>query len=113
MSELITITATSVTPAAFEFDETIVREQVAKYAALEIADLDDKAGTKLVKDARIELKKVRTGIEKKRTELKAGALEFGRRVDAVAKEQQRNAQNSPSQSHRDCNRRHAAHDQHL
>lgn len=53
MSELITITATSVTPAAFEFDETIVREQVAKYAALEIADLDDKAGAKLVKDARI------------------------------------------------------------
>lgn len=86
MSELITVTANSVTPQAFEFDVNSVKEQVDKYSTLTINGIEDKAGAKAVKDARIELKKIRTGIEKKRTELKAGALEFGRRVDAVAKE---------------------------
>jgi len=73
MSGLITITASSVTPAAFELDTDAIRSQVADYASRQIAGIDDKAGAKSVKEARLELKKIRTGIEKKRTELKAGA----------------------------------------
>ena len=43
-----------------------------------------------VKSARIDLKNVRCAIENKRKELKADALEFGRKVDGKAKEKRKN-----------------------
>jgi len=86
MSELISISAELVTPQAFAIDTQLISDQVAKYSSLTIAGIDDKAGAKAVKEARLELKKVRTTIENKRKELKEGSLQFGRKVDAVAKE---------------------------
>ncbi len=55
------------------------------YLELKVNGLDDKAGLKRVHDARMEVRAQRIAIEKSRKELKADALEFGRRVDAEAK----------------------------
>lgn len=50
------------------------------------ADLTVKANYDLVKKAASHLRGLRTDVEKRRKELKADALEFGKRVDGAAKE---------------------------
>jgi hypothetical protein len=55
------------------------------YLKLTVAGINDKEGCKKVHDARMDIVKRRTSIEKKRVELKADSLEYGRRVDAEAK----------------------------
>lgn len=52
---------------------------------LRVASLDDKEGLAAVREARLTLKGARVAIEKKRVELKADALAFGRAVDTEAK----------------------------
>lgn len=47
---------------------------------------EDKTQYKAVKSAHLQAVKFRTSIEKKRKELKAPALEYGKKVDAIAKE---------------------------
>lgn len=47
-------------------------------------DLTTTAGDKAARAARLELVTLRTGLEKKRKELKAPAVDFGKRVDAEA-----------------------------
>jgi hypothetical protein len=54
-----------------------------KYA--EVPDVNSKEGYEAVKSGIREVRKLRTSVEKKRKELKADALEYGRRVDAEAK----------------------------
>ena len=68
----------SVTP------ETIA-EMATRYAGLKINGIDDKAGYEVVQKARMDCVKARSAVEKQRKELKADALEFGRKVDAEAK----------------------------
>lgn len=58
------------------------REQ---FMRLKIRDLKDAEGYKAVHEARMVVKDARVSIEKKRKELKADALEYGRKVDAEAK----------------------------
>lgn len=48
-------------------------------------DLTTTAGDKAARAARLELVSLRTGLEKKRKELKAPAVEFGKRIDEEAK----------------------------
>jgi len=56
-----------------------------EYMPLTIAGLDDAAGYRRVHAARMIVKDRRIQIEKKRKELKADALEYGRKVDGEAK----------------------------
>lgn len=62
--------------------------QIAKlskdYLPLTIAGVEDKEGYKAVHDARMTVKAVRVGVEKRRKELKEGVLEEGRKIDLVA-----------------------------
>lgn len=52
---------------------------------LRIQGIDDKEGFELVHAHRMKLKNMRVSIEKTRKELKADAIEWGRKVDAEAK----------------------------
>jgi len=83
VSELINV---NITPASYGLDIEGIKSAVGQVAELTIAGVDDKEGFERVRRARLDLKKVRCEIEKKRKELKADAVEFGRRVDAAAKE---------------------------
>lgn len=63
-----------------------INDMAAEYGALTIAGIDDKAGEKKVHAARMVVKNARVEIEKRRKVLKASSLEYGRKVDAAAKE---------------------------
>lgn len=56
-----------------------------KYLALVVKDCADKKGYERVHEARMDIVKRRTSVEKTRKDLKAESLEYGRRVDAEAK----------------------------
>ena len=56
-----------------------------KYGELTVTSIADKEGLKIVHEARMTIKKARTEVEKKRRELKADALAYGKQVDAAAK----------------------------
>ncbi len=56
-----------------------------EYMPLAIRDVNDAAGFKAVHSARMVVKSHRVQVEKVRKELKADALEYGRRVDGEAK----------------------------
>lgn len=61
-------------------------EQIRKDClALRVDGVDDKAGYEACKKAQSEVRKKRTEVEEKRKELKADALEWGRKVDGEAK----------------------------
>lgn len=53
--------------------------------SLAVNGVDDKEGYKIVKNARIGIKTKRVEIEKKRKDLKADSLKFGKAVDSEAK----------------------------
>jgi colicin import membrane protein len=61
-----------------------IAELKAKYSGLTIMSVTDKKGYDLVHSARMEVKELRLAVEKKRVELKAYSLEYGRKVDAEA-----------------------------
>jgi DNA repair exonuclease SbcCD ATPase subunit len=52
---------------------------------LKIAGINDKVGQGAVRLARLDVKKHRVAVEKKRKELKADALAYGKKVDSAAK----------------------------
>lgn len=68
----------SVTDAAIE-------KLKEEYLPLKVSGIDDKDGYAACYKARIEVKGYRVEVEKRRKELKAESLEFGRKVDAEAK----------------------------
>lgn len=65
--------------------ETSIAEMRQKYMPLKITDVDDKKQFDAVHEARMEVRTLRIDVEKKRKELKADALEFGKLVDSSAK----------------------------
>jgi len=65
--------------------DTAIAEMRDRYMGLKVNGIDDKEGLKAVHDARMTVKAKRVDVEKRRKELKAGALEYGRKVDAEAK----------------------------
>lgn len=65
--------------------EAIIAEIEERSMELSISGVEDKKGLAMVHSARMEIKKLRVAVEKRRKELKADALEYGRRVDAKAK----------------------------
>ncbi len=80
MSAAIAVTTTGV--VEYQISEADIEATRAKYAALEATT---PAGYEEVRQAIAVVRTTRTSIEKRRQELKAGALEFGRKVDAEAK----------------------------
>lgn len=57
-----------------------------KYLPLKTAGIEDKVSYDIVRAARMDIKKLRVRVEKTRKDLKAEALEYGRKVDARAKD---------------------------
>jgi hypothetical protein len=76
----------AISPIEFEATKDELRALVAGFAELTVAGVNDKEGIAAAREARIKLKNLRTSIEKRRKELKADSLEYGKRVDGVAKE---------------------------
>ena len=83
--DLITIDASSLSEKSYGIDTTAVELMAKEFAALSIKGVDDKAGYKAVRTARLKLRTIRCDIDTRRKELKAGALEYGKKVDSVAK----------------------------
>jgi hypothetical protein len=65
--------------------DAAIADLATKYLPLKIADVNDLAGYGLVHKARMDVKGKRCEVEKVRKELKADALEYGRKVDSEAK----------------------------
>lgn len=68
----------------FNLPNSKIAEMERNYMPLQISAIDDREGYKRVKEARLNVKSARVGVEKIRKELKADALAFGRAVDAEA-----------------------------
>jgi len=71
-----------------KFDSVVpaIEELKEQFLPLHINSIEDKKGYKTVAEGLSYIVSKRTAIEKKRKELKADSLEFGRRVDGRAKE---------------------------
>lgn len=69
----------------FDIADAAIAKMAEQYLPLKIVDVTDAAGFKAVHDARMVVKSRRVEVEKVRKELKADALEYGRKVDAEAK----------------------------
>lgn len=65
--------------------EAAIAELSAKYMPLTINGMEDAKGFKAVHEARMIVKNTRVAVEKKRVELKADALAYGKAVDSAAK----------------------------
>ena len=65
--------------------DTAIAAMRDEYMPLTIRDVNDLVGFKIVHSARMVVKNHRVQVEKVRKQLKADALEFGRRVDGEAK----------------------------
>lgn len=68
----------------YDASDALIAEIAQRCMPLKVAGIADKEGFERVHDARMEVKTTRVGIEKKRKELKADTLEYGRKVDAEA-----------------------------
>lgn len=71
--------------AEFRKQDAAIAELRKKYMPLKIDGLKDKAGFEAVHEARMIVRNTRVSVEKKRVELKADALAYGRAVDSEAK----------------------------
>ena len=69
----------------YDITSAAISKMNSIYMALNITDLEDKDEFKAVHDARMVVKGHRVSVEKRRKELKKGALEYGREVDNKAK----------------------------
>lgn len=73
------------TDVSFPVADAAIAEMRERYMPLKIVGVNDKAGYAMVRQARLEVKNKRCDVENRRKELKADALEWGRKVDAEAK----------------------------
>jgi hypothetical protein len=83
MAALVELNQTELT--AFERESAAIAEMREQYMPLTINGIDDREGFATVHKARMVVKNKRVEVEKRRKELKADALEFGRKVDGAAK----------------------------
>ena len=73
------------TDVSFPVADAAIVDMRNRYMPLRIVGVNDKAGYTLIREARLEVKGLRCAVENRRKELKADALEWGRKVDAEAK----------------------------
>lgn len=69
----------------YSITEAALAEMKSMYMGLKVLSLDDEKGFKAVHSARMIVKGKRIEVEKRRKELKADALEYGKKVDSEAK----------------------------
>ena len=69
----------------YNVTDAVLAKMEADYMGLTVKGLDDKDGFDAVHKARMIVKNTRVDVEKKRKELKASALEWGKKVDSEAK----------------------------
>lgn len=69
----------------FNVTDAAIAQLSEQYMPLVINGIDDKAGQKVVKEARSVVKRYRIDVDKRRKELNADALEFQRRINGEAK----------------------------
>ena len=70
----------------YNITDAVIAEMKSIYMGLTITDLDDKEQFDAVHSARMTVKGKRVEVEKRRKELKADALAWGKKVDGKAKE---------------------------
>lgn len=70
----------------YDISEAAIEELRRRCLPLKVENFEDKEGYRQCIDARREVKTLRVNIEKRRKELKADSLAFGRLVDSKAKE---------------------------
>lgn len=71
--------------AKFNLADAAIAQMKEEASKIEIKGIEDKAGYKVAKEMLSRVKKTRTSIEAKRTELKSEYLEIGRGIDGEAK----------------------------
>lgn len=76
----------AISPIEFEATKDELRAMVAETAELIVSGITDTDGIAAARAARLKLKDLRVSIERRRKSLKADSLEYGRKVDSVAKE---------------------------
>lgn len=86
MSDVIVLDAASISDKHYPVTREQILKDVKVYSNLIVSGVEDTEGVKAVREARLKLRNLRTSIENRRVELKSGALEYGRKVDSVAKE---------------------------
>lgn len=69
----------------YDITDKAIDSMKAKYDPLKIINIKDMAGYEMVRAALADVRTKRTDVEKKRKDLKADALAWGRKVDAEAK----------------------------
>ena len=69
----------------YSVTDTEIARMSEQYMPLTVAGFDDRKGLAIVHAARMDIRTARVAVEKKRKELKAEALEYGRAVDGEAK----------------------------
>jgi hypothetical protein len=77
--------AFSIEPITYPVIAEKISELAAEYMPLRVEGLSDKMGLKRVHDARIVVRDLRLSVERRRKELKAASLEYGKQVDSAAK----------------------------
>jgi len=70
---------------AYAVTDTAIATLAERFLPLKIKGVEDKEGFAAVHEARMTVRNYRVDVEKKRKELKADALEYGKKVDAEAK----------------------------
>lgn len=83
--ELFTVPDTTAQLARFDQTDEAIAVLAEQYMPLTINGIDDADGFAIVHKARMDIKGRRVAVERVRKELKADALEYGRKVDAEAK----------------------------
>jgi len=69
----------------YDITEAAIAEMESQFMGLSITDIENKEQFQIVHDARMVVKIHRVAVEKKRKELKADALAWGKKVDSEAK----------------------------
>ena len=69
----------------YDITEAAIAEMESQFMGLSITDIENKEQFQIVHDARMVVKSHRVAVEKKRKELKADALAWGKKVDFEAK----------------------------
>jgi hypothetical protein len=75
----------SIQPITYPAQAAEIAKLADEYMPLTVSGIDDKEGLELVRAARLHVKGLRVDVEKRRKELKAESLQYGRLVDSAAK----------------------------
>lgn len=73
-------------PISFDVKEEVISKMEAEYLPLKLNGVEDKDGYNKIVEYRKNVKGLRVSVEKRRKQLKALALDYGRDVDSQAKE---------------------------